>query len=144
MWVEGLTSSGQCGGGPGLRQLRSDMESSGVTMVWSKRRADRLPHHGRGGSRHIGRTRIRLAKILSECLGLNCEPEDLSPTQGRYRCDKTLDIYTWEVFTKTKSGIGFVAGSFSTMGDCVKAGAVTVDQGEISPVLKQSGRMSQK
>jgi hypothetical protein len=91
------------------------------------------PHHGRGGSRHIGRVRIRLAEILSECLGLDCQPEDLSPTQGEYRVSKSHDIYAWEVFTQTKSGLTFVAGSWDTMTDCVKAGKVSISEGIISP-----------
>jgi hypothetical protein len=91
------------------------------------------PHHGRGGSRHIGRVRIRLAEILSECLELDCQPEDLSPTQGRYRIEKGWDIYSWEVFTRTKTGLTFVAGSWDTMTDCVKAGKVSISEGIISP-----------
>jgi hypothetical protein len=90
------------------------------------------PHHGRGGSRHIGRVRIRLAEILSECLGLDCQPEDLSPTQGEYRVNKSHDIYSWEVFTQTKAGLTFVAGSWDTMTDCVKAGKVSISDGIIS------------
>jgi hypothetical protein len=91
------------------------------------------PHRGRGGSRHIGRIRIRLAEILSESLNLDCQPEDLSPTQGRYRVDKSWDVYAWEVFTQTKAGLTFVAGSWDTMTDCVKAGKVSISKGVISP-----------
>ena len=93
----------------------------------------RLPHHGRGGSEHIGRTRIRLAKIISECLGIVCEPEDLKPTGGRQRNNTTLhDVYAWEVFARHENGLPFVAGSFDTMTDCVKAGRVSLNRGEIS------------
>lgn len=94
----------------------------------------RKPHHGRGGSRHIGRTREKLAKILSECLGLDCDPSDLRPATGRNRTDRSLDIYCWEVFTKTKSGMVFVAGCWETMTECVQSGKVGCKDGEIYPV----------
>ena len=96
-------------------------------------RKDRLPHHGRGGSRHVGRIRIKLAKILSDSLDLDCQPEDLVPATGRGRTDRSLDLYAWEVFTKKKNGVGFVAGSFFTMTECVKAGKVSLSYEEIVP-----------
>lgn len=99
------------------------------------RRKDRLPHHGRGGSRHVGRVRIKLAKILSDCLELNCEPEELKPSTGVYRSGG-IDCYAWEVFTKTKTGVIFVAGCFATMTECVKAGKVKLSNGEIYPDYK--------
>ena len=94
----------------------------------------RLPHHGRGGSRHVGRLRIKLAKIITECLDVICEPEDLQPAGGRQRNNTTIyGGYAWEVFCATKTGLSFVAGSFSTMTECVKAGRVSLDRhGEIN------------
>ena len=79
----------------------------------------------------IGRTRIRLAKILRESLGVECEPHDLKAAGGRQRNNTSLfDAYAWEVFGE-RNGITFVAGSFDTMTDCVKAGAVNLHKGEI-------------
>lgn len=102
-----------------------------------RRAMSRLPHHGRGGSEHVGRTRKRLAKILEECLGIVCEGEDLRPSQGRCRNNTTIhDCYAWEVFAMTKSGHPFIAGSFDTMTECVKAGAVEMKQGEISALWR--------
>jgi hypothetical protein len=95
------------------------------------RRKPRLPHHGRGGSEHVGRTRIRLAKIISESLGIQCEPEELKPAGGRQRNNTTrYDGYAWEVFANN-DGRTFVAGSFDTMTECVKAGKVKLSKGEI-------------
>tara|TARA_R110000824_G_scaffold316000_1_gene503176 strand:+ start:172 stop:576 length:405 start_codon:yes stop_codon:yes gene_type:complete len=92
----------------------------------------RLPHHGRGGSKHVGRTRIRLAAILTEYLGYIVSPDELQPSGGRQRNNTTQhDGYAWELFAYG-SGQPFVAGSFNTMTDCVKAGRVTVTNGEIS------------
>lgn len=98
----------------------------------TRRSRSRQPHHGRGGSRHVGRVRIRLSRIISECLGWDCEPEDLQPAGGRQRNNTTMsDGYAWEVFTSTQSGHIVVAGSFDTMTDCVRAGRVTLSRGEI-------------
>ena len=92
---------------------------------------DRLAHHGRGGYEHVGRVRIRLAKIISDSLGIVCEPEELQPARGANRTNKMLDIYAWEVFAHN-NGKKFIAGSFNTMTECVKAGKVTYSHGEIS------------
>ncbi len=95
-------------------------------------RKPRLPNHGRGGSEHVGRIRIRLAKIIGESLGVKCEPEELQPAGGRQRNNTTqYDGYAWEVFADN-DGRTFVAGSFDTMTDCVKAGKVKLEGGEIS------------
>lgn len=92
-----------------------------------------MPHHGRGGSKHVGRIRIRLAKIISESLGIICKPEDLMPAGGRQRNNTTIyDGYAWEVFARHENGVTFWAGSFCTMTDCVKAGKVSLKAGEIS------------
>ena len=91
-----------------------------------------MPHHGRGGSEHVGRTRIRLAKIISESLGIKCDPEELRPAGGRQRNNTTIyDGYAWEVFANNDGRL-FVAGSFDTMTECVKAGRVKLEGGEIS------------
>ena len=79
----------------------------------------------------VGKTRIKLAKIVSECLGIECKPEDLQPAKGANRTNKMLDIYAWEVFAKHHNGVPFVAGCFETMTECVKAGKVYLHKGEI-------------
>ena len=79
----------------------------------------------------IGATRIKLAKIVSECLGIDCQPEDLKPATGANRTNKALDIYAWEVFARHYNGVPFVAGAFETMTECVKAGKVYIHKGEI-------------
>jgi len=80
----------------------------------------------------VGRTRIKLAKIISESLGIKCEPEELKPAGGRQRNNTTIfDGYAWEVFA-SNDGRTFVAGSFFTMTECVKAGRVKLEGGEIS------------
>ncbi len=80
----------------------------------------------------IGRTRFRLAEIITECLdGVVCEPEDLRPAGGRQRNNTSIyDAYAWEIFA-TRNGLGFIAGSFDTMTSCVKAGKVKLNDGEI-------------
>jgi hypothetical protein len=63
----------------------------------------RNPHHGRGGSRHIGRLRIAAAKILNEAFPkIHVEPEDIQPATGSYRTDWRQDVYRWELFASIK------------------------------------------
>lgn len=78
----------------------------------------------------IGATRIKLAEIVSKCLGVECTPNDLYPARGAWRTDVRLDVYRWEVVA-TKGNIPFVAGCWDTMTDCVKAGAVHCVDGVI-------------
>ena len=83
--------------------------------------------------RGIGKTRIRLAKIISDSLGIICNPEDLRPAGGRNRNNTTIyDSYAWEVFARHRNGVKFWAGSFDTMTECVMAGKVSLKAGEIS------------
>lgn len=83
--------------------------------------------------RQPGRTRIKLAKIIRESLGWDCEPDELRAAGGRCRNNTAMhDSYAWEVFTKSSTGLAIVAGSFDTMTDCVKAGRVSYADGEIS------------
>ena len=85
---------------------------------------------------NVGRIRIKLAKIISDCLGVDCYPEELQAAGGRQRNNTTInDGYAWEVFS-TKDGRAFVAGSFYTMTDCVKAGFVIMENGEIEAHYK--------
>jgi len=64
----------------------------------------RQPHHGRGGSHHIGRVRIALAKFLTEHLGLRVDPEDCIPTTGAWRTDVRLDVHPWELMVNNSTG----------------------------------------
>ena len=79
----------------------------------------------------IGKTRIKLAKIVSDSLNIDCQPEDLRPATGANRTNKMLDVYAWEVFARHRNGVPFVAGCFETMTECVKAGKVCLIKGEI-------------
>lgn len=82
----------------------------------------------------IGRTRIKLARMISEQFEVNCKPEDLHPAGGRARNrTSSFDMYAWEAFASTKTGHPWVAGSFSTMGECVKVGKLKIIRGEICP-----------
>ena len=48
----------------------------------------RQPHHGRNGSRHVGKLRIRAAKILNANFPeWDVRPEDIKPATGRWRTD---------------------------------------------------------
>jgi hypothetical protein len=83
--------------------------------------------------------RKKLASILRDCLGVDCEWDDLNPAKGSWRTNWKLDVYRWEV-TCTKDGQPFVAGCWWTMTECVKAGAVRFDKKdmEIYPIQKIS------
>jgi len=82
----------------------------------------------------VGRTRTKLAKIVSDCLGVDCQPEDLRPAVGAWRTNLRLDVYCWEVTTQwPSSDRPFWAGCWSTMTECVKAGKVHLSKGVIYP-----------
>jgi len=114
------------------KETMTDRDPKSLVEIFKAARRNRKPHHGRGGSQHVGRTRIRLAKIISECLGIVCLPEELRPAGGRQRNNTTeYDGYAWEMFASNE-GRTIVAGSFDTMTNCVKAGKVTMMDREIS------------
>lgn len=69
---------------------------------------------------HVGRLRVAAAKLLTKYLDLDCRPEDISPATGAWRTDWRQDVYRWEVFTRTKTGIPFVMGCWWTLTDFVK------------------------
>jgi hypothetical protein len=128
---KGINRAGQTVPDDGRWYRRKHMNNRGGKRKGAGRKP-RLPHHGRGGSEHVGRIRIKLAKIIGESLGIKCEPEELRPAGGRQRNNTTMfDGYAWEVFAYN-DGRKFVAGSFFTMTECVKAGKVTLKDGEIS------------
>jgi len=94
----------------------------------------RNPHHGRGGSRHVGRIRIAAAKILNSALpDIRVEPEDIKPSTGRHRTDWRQDTVRWEVFASSKDRrVPYVAQSWQRLTEFVRnaksGGVVTVDR----------------
>lgn len=88
----------------------------------------RQPHKGRGGSRHVGRTRRRAADILNKNFpDWDVRPEDIQPATGRWRTDWRLDVYRWELFSRLKqrnsydgSELPVVCGSYERLKDFVK------------------------
>jgi hypothetical protein len=66
--------------------------------------------------RHIGRLRIRAAKILSENFPeWDVQPEDIRPATGSWRTCPYHDVYRWELYTRTKTGMPVVCGCWSTL-----------------------------
>ena len=91
---------------------------------------------------HIGRVRMRAAKILSVAFpNWDIRPEDISPALGRYRTDWREDCYRWELFTKTKTGLPVVCGCWLRLTDFVreagKAGCHVTKDDEIYPGKKE-------
>jgi len=86
-------------------------------MLFGRRRR---PGTGRGGSRHVGRVRIEAAKIISESLGFDVQPEDIRPQTGAWRTDMRLDVFRWELYTYERPGLPFVAGGWEKLTDFVR------------------------
>lgn len=80
----------------------------------------RRPGTGKGGTRHVGRLRVRAAAILSEHLGWNVQPEDIRPATGAWRTNAQFDVYRWEVFTRTSTGLNVVAGCWYSLTEFVR------------------------
>ncbi len=82
-------------------------------------------NHGRGGSRHVGRLRIRAAKILSAGLGWEVFPDEIQPVTGSLRTCIYHDVYRWELFTlmQRNPNMPFVAGCWSSLTDFVRHAA---------------------
>lgn len=98
----------------------------------------RLVHHGRNGSKHVGRLRIKAAKILSAGLGWEVDPSDIRPATGRWRTDWRLDVYRWELFSYIDGNTNrpFAAGCWESLTEFVRLAAkngFTVEDREISP-----------
>lgn len=94
---------------------------------------------------HVGRTRIKLAALLNKCFPeWDVRPEHLEPASGSYRTNRLLDVYCWELFTYTKTGLPVVLGCFDTMTECLKAGSVVLSHDELmanhNPKEKQDDR----
>lgn len=97
----------------------------------------RQPHRGRGGTHHVGRVRIQAAEILSASLGYPVAPEDIHPATGAWRTDWRLDVYRWELYTKTATGMPVVAGCWDSLTVFVreskKLGGCHLKDGEVHP-----------
>src|SRR5262245_17930167 len=73
---------------------------------------------------HIGRLRIRAAALLAKAFpDWDVRPEDIVPASGSYRTCAYHDIYRWELFTRTRSGIPVVCGSWETLTEFVRFSA---------------------
>lgn len=83
-------------------------------------------------SRHRpGKTRIKLAKLLSEALpDVDIQPEDLTEAKGWYRNDFRADCYRWECDARLRDlpGVNVCFGSYSTMTSCVRYGISVSDK----------------
>lgn len=75
-------------------------------------------------ARTVGRTRIRLAKLLEE-QGYAVAPEDLLPQQGAWRTGICLDVCRWEAVVKDKTGRTWIIHCWDRMTDCVRYGITT-------------------
>ena len=104
--------------GKSLREL-SEHLAKVKTALTGKPSKRRLPHHGKGGSAHIGRTRIAAAEILTKHFGFLVEPEDIVPTTGAWRTDWRLDVYRWELFTH-KGSLPVIRGCWTTLTEFVR------------------------
>lgn len=93
----------------------------------------RQPHHGRNGSRHIGKLRIKTAKILNDNFpDWDVRPEDIQPATGRWRTDWRMDVYRWELFSRLRqrnshdgSELPVVCGCWDTLTVFVKEASKT-------------------
>lgn len=93
----------------------------------------KAPHRGRYRSRHVGRLRIRAAKILNDNFPTwDVRPEDIQPATGRWRTDWRLDVYRWQLFSRLKQRNSFdhselpvVAGCWDRLTDFVKEASKT-------------------
>lgn len=90
-------------------------------------------HRGPGGSIHVGRSRIRLAKMLGECFpDWDVRPEDIEPSTGANRTSSRSTTYRWELYTRRRnSKAPVVRGCYDTIAACLKAGSVTESGGEL-------------
>jgi len=73
---------------------------------------------------HIGRLRIRAAAILRANFPTwDVRPEDITPATGSWRTDIRLDVYRWELFSRTLSGYPIVCGCWDTLTKFVREAA---------------------
>lgn len=94
----------------------------------------RKPHHGRGGSRHIGRVRISAAKILNAAFpDIEATPDNIYPATGRHRTDWRQDVVRWELFAFLRgTRVPFVGQSWQRLTEFVQnaraGGTVRMDR----------------
>lgn len=69
----------------------------------------------------IGRTRQRLAEMLTKELGARVAPDDFAPVTGYWRSSPYADCMRWDGFV-TIEGVPRSIGSWDTMKDCVRHG----------------------
>lgn len=82
----------------------------------------------------VGRTRIKLAQVLSEHFKTQVSPNDLYRSHGPRR-NGMCDVHAWEAFVR----VGNVRRnyySFNTMSDVAKNGVVELKHGEICAKTK--------
>lgn len=81
----------------------------------------------------IGRTRIKLAQLLSKATGLTFKPEKLYPTLGWHRTSTAWynDSYRWSAVPEENGER--MLDSYARMTDCVRNGII-VDDGEVFAV----------
>lgn len=77
----------------------------------------------------IGRTRRKLARLLSEATGLTFLPEKVYPTVGWQRTSTSIlnDSFRWSAVPEEKARP--MLDSYDTMTDCVRYG-VEISDGE--------------
>lgn len=80
--------------------------------------------------RHIGRTRKRLAKLLSEATGLTFLPSKVYPVKGWARSSTAFynDSFRWSAVPEEKGE--HMLDSYSTMTACVRYG-FAIQDGEV-------------
>lgn len=89
-----------------LKQLR---QKTRKIKSWLK------PHHGINGTKHVGRLRKQVSKILKTTLNLEIKPDRIYPATGSYRTCRYHDVYRWEANGRDESGSIVSFGCFDTM-----------------------------
>jgi hypothetical protein len=94
---------------------------------WRPRSSDTLRRAMSG--KGIGRTRRKLAVLLTEATGRKFSPEHLWPTQGWQRTSRNPlnDSYRWSAGSNDKM---MVVDSYETMTECVRRGITLVQTGQ--------------
>lgn len=83
-----------------------------------------------GMTRGVGRTRKKLARLLSEATGLTFLPSKLYPTTGWERSSRAWhnDTFRWTAVPEERGE--HALDSYATMTDCVRYG-VEIQDGEV-------------
>lgn len=90
-------------------------------------------------SHHIGRTRVRLAELITKAFAdmgrtVKVDPAWLDPAQGAWRTNTALDVMRWEGQLNLLLDDGITwsrrnIDSWDKMTDCVKKGIVIDQEG---------------